>query len=693
MKLFTATLVVLSWVVTLLPSAMAERILQSNSLNSCQPGSAFSASLFNVVITPNNSMATITLAAVASIQGEVVFDITLNVYGYPFISKTVDPCHDDLKLPGMCPMTPGKVDQIFNIPLGTALDQVPGITYSIPDLDATVRAFVNLTATGESVACVEAEFSTGKTVEQVSVKWVTAIIIGLGLVSSAIISLLGYGNAAAHLAANTLSLFGYFQSQAIVGLTGIDMPPIVQAWTQNFQWSMGIIKVGWMQDVFTWYQRATGGEPARLFNSLATTSVEVTKRSLDFLPGGAASLVNHIPAIAKRDNIELDNGSFLVYGIQRAAFRSKIETTNLFLTGLVFFIIFVTITALAVILFKFIIDLCVKRSWIKSDKFVEFRSEWCTILKGILLRLTLLGFPQMTILCLWEFTQVDSPALVTLAVFFFVGMIIALGWAAFQVVRLAVHSNPTYTLFSDSRILNKWGFLYIQFRASAYYFIFPLLAYTLIKGFFIAFGQHNGVLQAIALIIIEVAALIAISILRPWMDKKTNSFNIAISVFNFLNAIFLLIITNVFKAPNMAASITGIVLFIANAAFSLILLLMIIISSTLVFWRKNPDARYQFMADDRTSFMKSETRLETTNELDALAATARGDTVGYDAQAPRSPLDPSVPLFPARSQNRPCSPMVRSQSPYENSQTTSSAKYQGQNNSDPFADRYEHNTR
>ncbi|KAF7550251.1 hypothetical protein G7Z17_g5861 [Cylindrodendrum hubeiense] len=627
---FAAVLGFLCCSSTVLPFVAADKILESNSLNSCQDESAFSASLFNLVITPNNTKATCRIIATTSVQGNIVFDINLKAYGYGIFNTIIDPCDKDNKFPGLCPMSPGNLDTKFDFPLDGALDRLPGITYSIPDLDASIQIFVNLTSTGESVACVKADFSTGKTVEQLAVKWVTAIIAGLGLTSAAVLSALGYSNAAAHLAVNAMSLFGYFQSQAIIGLTGIHMPPIVQAWTQNFQWSMGIIEVGWMQRIFTWYQRSTGGEPSTLFSSLSSASVQVLKRSLDSIPSGVSHLMDRgVSALSKRSNVKLTNGSYVVYGIQRVAYRTKIETTNLFLTGLVFFYFFVLFTVVLVALFKVICELCVRQRWLKSDRFLDFRTGWLTILKGIFFRLTLIGFPQMTILCLWEFTQVDSPALVILAVVFFFGMLGTLGWATFQVIRLAHrHQNPASVLFSDPQVLNRLGFLYIQFRASAYYFIIPVLGYTIVKGMFIAFGQHKGVVQAIALIIIEVAALISTSVLRPWMDKRTNSFNIAIQVFNFLNAIFLLVFTNVYGAPTMVPSIVGIVLFVANAAFSLILLLMVIISSALVFWQKNPDSRYRFMIDDRTSFMKSQTQLDNT-ELDALGVTARGDGTSY----------------------------------------------------------------
>ena len=166
----------------------------------------------------------------------------------------------------------------------------------------------------------------------------------------------------------------------------------------------------------------------------------------------------------------------------------------------------------------------------------------------------LIGYPQMCVLCLWELTVRDSAAEVVLALFYFVAMTLALIWAALKVVRIArrsvsMHRNPAYILYSDPKALNKWGFLYVQFRATAYYFIFFILLHILLKAIFVAFAQNSPIPQTIGLLIIEAVFLITVSILRPWMDKKTNAFNISISVINFLNVVFLLVFTSVFNQP------------------------------------------------------------------------------------------------------------------------------------------------
>lgn len=681
----------LTSLLSLVPNASATKFIESSSLNTCQDNSSLTASLFNVVFTPNNRTLTFDIVGVSNIQGNVSFGIQVTAYGYTILRETLNPCTS--KLNGMCPMSTGQLDIQSNVQLSEdAVNRIPGIAYNVPDLDANVKIQINSTDQPDvSLACVEANLSNGQTVDQKGVGWATAVISGLALVASAVTSGLGHSNTAAHVAANALSLFGYLQAQAIVGLTAIHMPPIVQSWTQNFDWSMGIIKVDFMQSIATWYQKATGGTPATVLNSLTTTSVQVEKRSL-----GKRSVDTTIKLLTHaHENLNKRStgqtpitGNYVVRGIKRVAFRAGMEATNVFMTGLSFFCVFIVFTIIAVAIFKVFCEFATKQQWIKSDKFQDFRNGWFTVLKGIMFRMVLIGYPQMCILSLWEFTQVDSPAEVVLAVFFFFGMTGTLAWAALKVIRIAkrsvsLHQNPAYILYSDPSSLNKWGFLYVQFRATAYYFIVPTLIYTVVKGMFIAFGQKSGTTQAIGLLLIEAAALVGASVIRPWMDKSTNTFNISICAVNFINAIFLLVFSDVFDQPGLVTGVMGVVFFVFNAVFCLILIILVLFATAYAFIRKNPDARYQQMTDDRASFIKSQTHL--TTELDALGATARGDVKGgyknnfdldddneswssdsirqaanqpvigaavtsapdQSEKPPRSPIAPAMPLFPA----------------------------------------------
>ncbi|KAL1955964.1 hypothetical protein VTO42DRAFT_7949 [Malbranchea cinnamomea] len=661
------------------PLTAAVKLIKSNSLDACIKNSNFTASLFDIVFTPDNRTVAVELEGVSSIAENITAQLDIYAYGYKAVTTEIDPCESEIDLAGMCPLSTGpfKLERsTFELP-GNAIDQIPSVAYTVPDIDLRVEVWVRSKNTGANLACLEAQLQNGNTVYHKGVAWAVAVIAGLGLVASAITSGLGHSNTAAHVAANALSLFGFFQAQAMIGMTSVTLPPIVQSWTQNFQWSMGIIHVDFLEALCTWYQRATGGEPSSLLSGLSTTTVKMQKRALDF-----AGDVAH--ALAKRTNNDdggLDESTrkVVVRGIERVGYRAKIERSNIFMTGLVFFVFFVAVVLGLVAAFKGGCEIAARKGWTKSDKFRDFRKGWKVVLRGILFRLTLIGYPQMCVLCLWEFTHHDSAAEVVLAVFMILAMTASLGYAAFKVIWLAkksvvMHQNPAYILYSDPSALNKWGFLYVQYRATAYWFVVPTLVYILVKGMFIGLAQPASVVMAVALLLIELALLVAAAYLRPWMDKKTNVFNISIAAINFLNVILLLFFTQVFKQPGLVTGIMGVAFFVINAAFALILLVLVLIASVYAVASKNPDTRYQPMRDDRGSFIKSQTQL--TTELDALGATARGDqklrdleddhgsssdslsrqptepqsglaVSGDGMQPPRSPVTPSVPLFPS----------------------------------------------
>ncbi|CAI6342453.1 unnamed protein product [Periconia digitata] len=634
-----------------LPLASAkERMIESRSLNPCMTNSSFSATLFNVFFTPDNRTLTYDVKGVSGINTKVVAEMELIVYGYSFMKQDLRPC-DSSELRGMCPMTAGNLEISSNLDISAeVMSNIPGIAYTIPDLDAAVRIKISDENTKQQLACVEAELSNGHTVQQKAVSWTTAVIAGLGLIASAITSGLGHSNTAAHVAANAMSLFGFFQAQAFFGMVAVPQPPIVAAWTQNFQWTMGIIRIGFIQRMATWYQRSTGGTPTTFLSKLGEMSIEImkrkVKRSFDDTPtlmtrDALHESVRHMSKLVARSNA--DNNQILasgdqrvtLRGIERVGFKANMEVTNIFFTGYCFFIIFVLLVVLGVVAFKYICEALVKAGKMKHDQFTDFRNGWQTVLKGILFRVILIGFPQMMVLCFWELTRRDSPAEVVLAVFTLLTMIAILGWASSKVVRIAqrsiaMHKNPAYILYSDPVALNKWGFLYVQFKAAMYWCIIPVLLYILLKAMFIGLAQGNGGVQAVALLLIEIGLLIGVCVLRPYMDKKTNGFNIAIAAMNALSALFMLFFSEIFKAPGVVSGAMGVAFFIFNAAFALVLLLMVLIASGFALFTSNPDTRYQPMRDDRGSFIKSQTQL--TTELDALGATARGEGKGQHAR-------------------------------------------------------------
>jgi hypothetical protein len=116
--------------------------------------------------------------------------------------------------------------------------------------------------------------------------------------------------------------------------------------------------------------------------------VSVQKRSIEFIHrvvtrarDGLVKRVNNDGTIGEHTK------ETVLRGIDRVGFRAHIEQTNIFMTGLIFFVVFVAFVMLLVALFKGFCELAVKYGWMKGDKFQDFRNGWKTVMRGILFRL------------------------------------------------------------------------------------------------------------------------------------------------------------------------------------------------------------------------------------------------------------------------------------------------------------------
>jgi hypothetical protein len=527
-----------------------------------------------------------------------------------------------------------------------------------------VRLKLRDAQTNASITCAQTRVYNGKTVNQEAVAWVLAVITGLGMAATVVMSILGHSNIATHMAFRTLLLLGWMQSMAMWGMTSVTQPPIVQAWTQMFQWSMGIIRVGFLQDICTWFVRATGGTAQQILAEVAADELSVLpqKRSLD--------------SLTRRSSLTTSTGTEVtVRGIERVAYRANIASTNVFMTGYLFFYFIAVVVIVAVSLLSFILPRITKNSKNpKWDRAISLTANWKDYLRGALYRLAWIGYPQMCVLCMWELYHHDSAAEIVLAICMWLVMSAVLGFATFKVwqrarVARALKQNPAYSLYSDPACLTKWGFIYTNFKATSYFFIFPLLAYIIIKGMVIAFAQGAPVAQSIVLLIVEAVFMIATCVLRPYMDRPANGLCITVSVLNFINAIFILVFSDVFDQPALMTGIMGVLFALYNAIFMLALLIFLLIGFYYCIVLREPRAKYQPLADKRDSFRMSENRL--TTELLPLEKAAQSDLTPEHSsreeiietpppthshgeyRPPRSPfadpVEPTLPLIPSSS--------------------------------------------
>lgn len=618
---------------------MADKFIRTRSLLTCMENSEFSSSYFEVTYFPSNNSIYYEIEGSSLITGKVEADYSLVVYGLSVYSGTIKLCNFDID--SICPLTAGHIDISGTYDLGDTSLGIPSIAYGVPDLDAYVQVNIysldddgnvdNSTAN----ACIQANLENGKTVQTRYAGWPIACIAGLGLVVSTFISLYGHTATSVHIASNSCSLFVYFQSLAVMACMGVaKMPPIASAWAENFVWSLGVIKAGFMQTMFYWYIQSTGGSITSVLANESVISISVQKmlkfmkRSVALASGSDSDVLDDSDLYTTDEN-SIGSKVLVLRGIQRVAYLADIEISNIFMTSITFFLFVGFVLIIAILLFRGLISLLYRTGVLKDTRFSGFRQHWRSTIKGLLYRLIALTFSQITLMCIWEFTRNDSSGCMAFAVIVGLCSWLLMGYATFRIMSYARRSitqygNPAYLLFGDSKFLNKFGFIYAQYQADKYWWTPVFFIYMFVRALLIAVLQHHGKACACIIFAIEFIYTVIICWQRPYMDKRTNVFNIFIAVIDLINSVFFLFYSNVFKQPKVVSSVAAVVYFVLNAIFALVLLIMTIVSCTLAVIHRNPDTQYEPTKDDRQAFMGRDSKVapEQDQELKQLGDAA-----------------------------------------------------------------------
>lgn len=640
-------------------TVQADKLIKTSALLPCQKSTQFSANRFDVTFFPDSSQIVLDVEISSAIDGNFSVDVEARVYGIKVFSETISGCSISKTI---CPISPGRFDVQTSITVpDNIVKRIPGIAYRFPDIDAVFQAkvyYVDASGSrqgGSAVACVVARLSNGKTVQHGYVSWILFGIIMCGVVVSGFASLAGHKATASHIISNTISLFSYFQATAIIGMMAVArMPPISAAWVQNFEWTMGIISVKFMQNVVSWYVRATGGTVTTVLANKNQVAIAVYKRALQALD---YVLVPRSTGLQRRSEIVFDSNTttknerdpnllgktLVLQGIERVSYLASIEISNFFTTGAAFFIFIGIAIVFLLLIVKGILEVLVRTKTLQNTAFNDYRINYRSYTKGTLFRYFLVGFTQLSLLCLWEFTMRESAATVIIASVMFAILLISLSVAATKVITLGYKSksmfnNPASILYGNPEIFQRWGFLYYQYSSTAYYFLIIDLAYNFSKSAVISLGQNSGKVQSVVFFVIEVSYFIVLCVVHPYMNKRTNVYNIAISVFSIVNAIFYMFFSQLFgdKAAG-ASAIIGVVYFILNAVLCFVYLILIIVACLLAVFHPRPDTRYQPVTDDRNLFMPDVADEKEDTELDDMRIAA-GDGYGrsYLAYDPKS---------------------------------------------------------
>lgn len=532
------------------PSKAAARddSLFTSSVTYCSPPETLLIQQFDIAYFAKNQSIWFNISA-ASVDPNVnvTANVMLNVYGMHPVNFTIDLC--SLFSGALCPLPMYNFTGSDSIPLPSSLGvsgKIPGIAFQIPDLEAYAQLSLTEVNTGVLKACVQATLSNGWSAHQVAVEWATGALGLLALLSAVCYSFVPDTLAPFRL----FDLLYLYQWTASTALLDLNYSSVYRAFTLNFAWAMGLFSASATSPIqmsINNMRHLTGGDMADAtgdsavalvnrklspYNAIASSTfltpsnqyasigienlwASSNMTSANYVSNMSIASVQELSTAGDVQLVTPSSTNVLQAGVPIYVNSVGIATANSFMT--VFLVILMIAAILLAVLF---VGYCVlaatsryrqRKDGYIADRYPSFARAW-------LLRICLIVFTPVTIFALYQWTLKDSWLSIFLSVILFLAVVGYILYSIILVHRLALHSTPS-ELYMQPDLLASCGPLYAIYRSERFYATTPLILAIFVKALFIAFSQANGVVQVVAILVVECMVLASLLALRPHKSR------------------------------------------------------------------------------------------------------------------------------------------------------------------------------
>ncbi|KAF9375046.1 hypothetical protein CPB97_011734 [Podila verticillata] len=444
--------------------------------------------------------------------------------------------------------------------------KLPKQLFSLPAIEA-LASIQLFDATGSTILCASMPLTNTVSAQSPLITFasltLTAAAVALSAIASLVVSLSSAeilsmplahsqatGSTASPLSPSVWDVVSFCQFIAMSGSLNIEYPELLQQWTQNFGWSMGLVQAeGWNKAINGLRARTASGSDANdelgisttlagslapgdeeqfrgNFSNTATANNTVTALSMQGMMDGAVkSYVQHTvynqnqteaEIIARLEQSKVLANNPLAHGASVSIQRTKTSTatpsssssghhpsTPLTQPGLTTFGHRLNIPAknmFMTALFLFLILLLVTSliallvritlevyTTIKPGKFTKLRRRFANYYFGNMLRVVLLAYFAVATLAFYQLTLRDVWPITLLAT-----LTLPVFLALVTSITLRLRRAGGTSLFFDERLRSKYGALYDQYVLSAYLFFVPVLGYQIAKAAMVGLGQGKG---------------------------------------------------------------------------------------------------------------------------------------------------------------------------------------------------------
>ena len=504
-------------------------------------------------------------------------------------------------------------------------NMIPDIAFRLPDLDGEAKLELKAVNGSKDLACIQSTVNNGKSVDVPAVSYVAVGITGAAIILSGVsaIGVVGAGAAAPGGAAPSPSfgeVLGWLQTMALNGMLSVNYPPVYRSFSKNFAFSGGLLSWTQMQTAIDNFRNVTGGNLAEdnvsyLKNvdlvykgSSSPTTGKASKRAIDeFLTGitlnvrsistsvnGSQSTQTGLGGSGNSTGDGNSKASHIVHGIQAYAEELMIPKANIFLTVLMVFAIVIGAVAVAILLFKVILEL-----WALCGSFPKaltgFRKRYWGFLGRTIVNIILILYGIWTLYCVFQFTHGDSWAAKTLAAVTLTAFTAILGFFTFRIWQLARRyrraEGDASALFENKETWRRYSLFYDQYKKDLWWIFIPAIVYMFAKGCIIAAADGHGLVQTIGQLIVEALMLLLLLWHRPYATKSGNWINAFIQVVRVLSVVCILVFVEELGVAQSTKTVTGVVLIAMQSALTGGLAILIFVNAIIICCRENPHRR------------------------------------------------------------------------------------------------------
>lgn len=591
-----------------LANAQHEDSIFTSSVTYCNPPESLLISRFEVAYFPHNQSVAFNLSA-ASVQPNVSVNanLMLNVYGMKPVNLTLDLCN--ILGGALCPLPRYNFTGADTITLPSSIDvtgRIPGIAFTIPDLEGFAQLTLTEVGTGAVKACVQATLANGWSAHQKAVEWTTGGVAIAAAVVSFFVSMLV---ADALAPVRFLDLMLQYQFIASSALLSLNYPSVYRAFALNFSWALGLFpasETSAIQNSINSFRHRTGGRLADAsqgaavqfvdrklspYNNVAVVEAASAARgalsalvSRDEIANISSSLGSGFPGksfLARQtiqgevQTVTTNSSNVLAGGLPIYVNSVNVATSNafmtVFLTALMLFAI-----GLAVLSVGFVIYLSTRSIRRKRDT-DSSSFDYLAFSRGWILRLSLICLTPLLIFIFYQWTLKDSWASILLSVLTFVALILLIGWPVFTTMRLG--RSKEYDLHAHNNgHLQANAPLYAHYRPERYWFFLVGLAAVLLRSIFIAFARYNARVQIALVVLLEGLVVIAYFVLKPYPTRGRDVFSTYLAISRFATAVLLIVFLENLAVKPIPRVAIGLIIVAVNSVAVVVIIINFVLN-------------------------------------------------------------------------------------------------------------------